>query len=141
MPRSVRQSYQMHVANSKRRGIPFKLTFDEWISIWKRSRKFPSRGRGPGKYVMSRIGDVGAYEVGNVKIILWSKNFRIGQKNQRWTEDRCNKIRVRMLGRKRPDLSAFNRSRKGKKLCQRHRDNIGAGLLGKKRGPYKIKEN
>lgn len=54
--------------NARRRGIPFKLTYDEWLTIWRGSGKLSLRGTRKGSYVMSRIGDKGAYEVGNVKI-------------------------------------------------------------------------
>jgi hypothetical protein len=45
---------------AKRRGIPFLFTFEEW---WE----------------MARYGDVGAYEVGNVKIIPFGDNVREAQ--------------------------------------------------------------
>ena len=51
-----------------RRNIEFKLTFDEWIDIWLTSGHWHERGRKGHEYVMSRIGDKGCYEMGNVKI-------------------------------------------------------------------------
>ena len=52
------------------RGIEFHLTFEEWCNIWDQSGHYAERGRGDGKYCMSRYGDIGAYEVGNVFIQL-----------------------------------------------------------------------
>ena len=58
-------SRQKH--NARKRGIPWRLTLEEWWAVWEQSGKWPERGRGIG-YVMSRCGDTGAYEVGNVFI-------------------------------------------------------------------------
>jgi hypothetical protein len=58
------------------RGIEFHLSLTEWHEIWERSGHFHERGRGHGRYVMSRLGDKGAYEVGNVFIQLADENGR-----------------------------------------------------------------
>ena len=42
---------------AKRRGISFLLTFDQWLQIWNASAHFAERGKGHGKYCMSRRGD------------------------------------------------------------------------------------
>ena len=63
-----------HRTNSKKRGIPFKFTFPQWWGMWEESGHWPDR-RGGG-YVMSRLGDVGAYEPGNVRIITQGANMR-----------------------------------------------------------------
>lgn len=47
------------------RGIEWKLSFKEWVDIWR--DHWDKRGRGHGK-VMCRNKDQGAYEVGNVFI-------------------------------------------------------------------------
>lgn len=49
--------------------IEWKITFDEWLAVWVDSGRWEQRGFKAGEYVMSRIGDVGPYEVGNVRII------------------------------------------------------------------------
>lgn len=54
--------------------IEMKLSFEEWISIWKESGKWHLRGNGTGKYVMSRINDLGHYEADNVKIVKCEEN-------------------------------------------------------------------
>lgn len=54
--------------SAKQRGIPWYLTFSEWWSVWEGSGKWHWRGRGQQGYVMSRKGDVGAYELNNVFI-------------------------------------------------------------------------
>lgn len=64
--RLVKIAYSQHKANAKNRGIEFKLSFDEWWSLWK--PHYHNRGRNLGNFVMCRNMDKGAYEVGNVTI-------------------------------------------------------------------------
>lgn len=47
------------------RGIDFKLTFDEWMEFW--GEDLARRGVGRDKLQMQRLGDVGAYELGNMQ--------------------------------------------------------------------------
>ena len=56
------------------RGIEWELTFDEWLDIWQSSGHLEERGRGVGKYCMSRFGDIGPYSANNVFIQLWTDN-------------------------------------------------------------------
>jgi hypothetical protein len=60
--------------NAKTRGIPFLMTFDQWKAIWLESGKWEQRGFRRGQYVMSRLGDRGAYVTGNVKVCLVGEN-------------------------------------------------------------------
>ena len=74
----VRHSYWKAYTNqcygARRRGIEFQLTFEQWLSIWKASRRLSRRGTRSGQYVMARFGDCGPYAVGNVKIITTNRN-------------------------------------------------------------------
>jgi len=63
-------------ANAKRRGIEWKLTFEEWWEIWEKSGKWEQRGRHAEQYCMGRRWDTGAYEKGNVAIVTSSWNSR-----------------------------------------------------------------
>lgn len=54
--------------------VDFRLTFEEWWKLWSESGVFHLRGRGLGKYVMSRVDDIGHYEVDNVFINSWRDN-------------------------------------------------------------------
>ena len=72
----VRQAFTMQRLNAKRRGIPFKLTYLQWLELWAASGVLGKRGKGSGKYQMARHGDQGAYEVGNVSIITHNQNSR-----------------------------------------------------------------
>lgn len=61
--------------------ILFKLSFEDWIDIWLTSGHWFERGRNAGQYCMSRINDIGHYEVGNVFIQLHAQNTRDANKN------------------------------------------------------------
>lgn len=66
--------YAAHRQNALARDIPFLLTFEEWTEIWATSGKWEERGWRRGQYCMARHGDLGAYEVGNVSIVLAEDN-------------------------------------------------------------------
>lgn len=55
---------------ANKRGISWKLSYDEWLDIWNKSGCLHLRGTGKGKYCMARYGDIGAYEIGNIYITL-----------------------------------------------------------------------
>lgn len=57
-----------------RRGIAWNITFPEWWKVWQDSGHYNERGIGSG-YCMSRVGDTGGYEVGNVEIKTIGENF------------------------------------------------------------------
>lgn len=58
------------------RDIEWKLSFPQWLGVWQESGKLDQRGRGKGKYVMSRLKDAGCYEIGNVHIQLATDNSK-----------------------------------------------------------------
>lgn len=64
------------------RGIPWELTFAQWLGVWESSGKIGERGRGKDKFCMARIGDVGAYSVDNVIIKTHSENCREARANE-----------------------------------------------------------
>lgn len=66
--------YQRQRENAKKRGIEWKLSLSEWWKVWDDSGKWNKRGRSKDMYVMSRVADNGAYEIGNVMIITASQN-------------------------------------------------------------------
>lgn len=70
--------YTQQKSNANQRGVLFLLTLDQWKQIWLDSGKWEQRGRGAEKYCMCRIGDAGAYEVGNVFIERGKKNVSDG---------------------------------------------------------------
>lgn len=67
--------------NARQRGIPWNLSLDEWWAVWESSGKWHLRGRGSG-YVMSRYGDKGAYQTGNV--FIQAARINNNQQGNRW---------------------------------------------------------
>lgn len=78
----LRRAYNQHRNDTKGRvdkaqqPIEFRLSFDEWLSIWLESGVWHLRGQGRNHYVMSRYNDLGHYEVGNVFIQRKGDNTR-----------------------------------------------------------------
>lgn len=70
----AKRQYKIHQKNTRNRfdktglKIEFKLSFDEWLDIWIKSGFWHLRGRNRGCYVMSRLNDIGHYEINNVFI-------------------------------------------------------------------------
>jgi len=65
----------MQKCAARTRKIVWAITFEEWWEVWQSSGKYAERGRGHGKYQMSRVGDVGPYSVENVRIITSDANL------------------------------------------------------------------
>lgn len=79
----VLQGFVQQRNNARMRGIAWELSFPHWLEVWERSGKLEQRGRGKGRYVMSRIKDDGGYVFGNVHIQLSTKNNSDGIKKCR----------------------------------------------------------
>jgi hypothetical protein len=71
-----RYSYLEHRHHAREREVPFLLTFKEWWAIWQESGYWNQRGINKGQYVMARLGDLGPYAVGNVRIGTTGENVR-----------------------------------------------------------------
>lgn len=86
---SARHKYAQHKSGAKKRGIEFKLTFEEWMGVW--GDKLDQRGVRSWQLGMCRIGDKGAYEVGNVYLGTPARNRasqRMALENKRAAESR-----------------------------------------------------
>jgi hypothetical protein len=70
----ARDCYKSQRNAAKKRGIGWELTFEQWWSIWRKSRRWNQRGRYPDQYCMARLYDTGPYAVGNVKIVTGHSN-------------------------------------------------------------------
>ena len=71
--------------NAKRREILFRLTFNEWLILWK--GYVDKRGVYSGQYVLARYQDKGNYEIGNVYLTTVNQNCSDGGKigaQRRW---------------------------------------------------------
>jgi hypothetical protein len=75
--------YARQKAMAKIRNIEWDITFQEWYSVWEQSGKYAERGKGKGKYVMSRVNDIGAYKLGNVFIQLNTDNVSQASKGKK----------------------------------------------------------
>ena len=69
-------AYRSHEKSAAARGIAFDLTLSQWWAIWQASGHAHERGRGKGKYCMSRMSDAGGYTLGNVHIQPCVENSR-----------------------------------------------------------------
>lgn len=84
---------------AKYRGIEFHLTFEEWWDIWNQSGKYEQRGRGAGKYCMSRKNDTGPYALGNVYIQTIDDNNREAHKGKPQPREMIAKRVQKITGR------------------------------------------
>lgn len=71
---SALAKFIMQRKNARQRGIGWNFTFKDWFAVWQESGHWEQRGRGKG-YCMTRIGDSGPYERGNVAIKTIGENF------------------------------------------------------------------
>lgn len=88
--------YDAHKGVAKQRGILFRLSFEDWFGIWSKSGHWDERGSHKGQYCMSRFGDLGAYEIGNVFIQRIEQNIKdahIGKINSISTKDKIREKR------------------------------------------------
>jgi hypothetical protein len=96
--RKARLRHTQHRCNSRRRGIPFELSFGSWLAIWMASGFWHKRGRRAGQYVMSRTLDRGSYVEGNVAIVPAESNTAEGQSQRAWTDAERAKIASKLKG-------------------------------------------
>ncbi len=106
------KKYRGQKSHSKARGIDFNLTFDEWLNIWLKSGHWEQRGRGKGTYVMSRVGDTGPYEIGNVFIQSNYDNVIQAQKGSVRSAESNLKRKLTQSGRKQSAEWIANRIKK-----------------------------
>ena len=89
--RTPNRIYHQSKGNAKKRGVEFKLTFEEWMQVW--DGKLDKRGRGSNDYCMSRYGDIGPYEIGNVFISTIFENTSSAHTGKIWSEESRDKAR------------------------------------------------
>lgn len=77
---SLSARYQEQRRAAKTRGIPWEITFPEWVGLWVASGHLQRRGVGRAGYCMARHGDEGAYRLDNVSIKPNGANSREGAK-------------------------------------------------------------
>jgi hypothetical protein len=93
---AYKRKFQAQRARAKHRGIEWHLTFEQWLEVWEKSGKLGQRGKGVGKYVMSRNGDAGPYSMENVSIQSYEKNcadVNVNHADRCWGPKHCGKGR------------------------------------------------
>lgn len=78
--------------------IEMRMSFNEWKDVWTSSGKYDLKGRGTGKYCMSRRYDVGHYEIGNVFIQLFVQNTIDAHKGRKDRPETRERKRLAKLG-------------------------------------------
>jgi len=89
--KKLKVAFQNQRRSAGKRGIGFHLTFEQWLDLWEKSGHLKERGRGAGKYVMSRKDDDGDYEIGNVFIQTHAQNVSDSWKDKTKAKDRKKK--------------------------------------------------
>lgn len=65
----LKEKYRAKISSTRGRvdklgnPIEFRLTFEEWVTLWDNAGLLPGRD-----YVLSRQNDIGHYEIGNVYV-------------------------------------------------------------------------
>lgn len=95
-------AFRSHKNSARNRGIPFTLTLADWWAVWSASGKWAQRGRGKGRYCMSRINDAGGYSVGNVCVKLSTENSREATKQWVGKQKTCRGVYCLYPGSSRP---------------------------------------
>lgn len=93
---SHRRAYTYQRVSAGLRGIEWMFTLETWMAAWEKSGRLSERGRGRGRYVMARRGDVGPYSPANVEIILFEKNCADCRANHPVTPAQAS---LRLIGR------------------------------------------
>jgi len=62
---TAKKRFTSQKRNAKTRGVEWNLTFEEWMEWW--GDDLDRRGSGHDLLQMQRIGDAGAYELGNIR--------------------------------------------------------------------------
>lgn len=99
---SVRKLYGKQRRNAKRRGIAWDFTFEDWVRWWETElgpEWISKRGKGKGKYCMSRLKDKGPYITWNVRCILYEVNSIDGMVGRRRSEVAKIKTSLSLIGR------------------------------------------
>jgi len=101
--KEAKKRYLQQKYNAGSRNIGWDISFEDWYRIWDESGKWAQRGKGKGKYVMSRHNDIGPYAVGNVTIKTQEENSHeasAGERNRAKT--RGHLISAALKGRPKP---------------------------------------
>ncbi|WP_282460162.1 hypothetical protein, partial [Mycoplasmopsis arginini] len=106
--KSVLMGYIQQRKNAAKRNIDWNITFPDWLEIWQDSGHLENRGRGTGKYAMTRVCDIGGYTKDNVVIKSFAENAQEARDMDaikgRWQSVEYNGVVYRSLNRLCDDL-------------------------------------
>jgi hypothetical protein len=91
--RAARPAYAKQRYCAGERGIVWQFVFATWWIVWSKSGRWSERGRGIGKWCMSRPGDTGPYSETNTAIIPFVENGAEGGRHLH-TEASIAKMRL-----------------------------------------------
>lgn len=74
----MKAAFALLKSNAKRRGIEFKLTFEQFKEFAIETQVLVGRGRKKTSYHIDRIDALKGYEVGNLQVLTSSENSRKG---------------------------------------------------------------
>lgn len=124
--RQAKIKFRYQRARAIQRGIDWELTFEQWFQWWMDTGHWDQRGKGFGKYVMSRYGDIGPYSLDNIFCQLDVENSREGAKKLKGvkkSEEFCKNLSIKLAGRPKPHQEG--------KLNRFHKDNLTDDLREK----------
>ncbi len=78
--------FQANKRSAAARGIPFELSFEQWLTLW--SEKIEDRGSRKGQFNLCRKNDLGGYVVGNCYVARKEHNSSV----RGYMETRTNSI-------------------------------------------------
>lgn len=122
-----RGNYHTQKGHAKRRGVPFKLTLEEWFDWWQSTGHYHERGRTKDCYVMARHNDTGPYELGNIYCCTVAENARTS-----------NKLNPRKISKKTRD--AATAANTGRTHSKASRDKMSASQSKWTRKPAQFKK-
>jgi hypothetical protein len=96
----IYHAYASQKARAKIRGIDWNLTVQEWVTWWEDTGYAHLRGRGEGKYVMCRKGDIGPYSLDNIYCDLGTNNMSFANKGKPKSTEHNKKNSEAQMGEK-----------------------------------------
>jgi len=94
-------NYHGQKSMAKKRNVPWKFTFESWITWWEDTGHFHERGVKNNQYQMCRVNDTGDYSPENVYCDLGSNNKQLFfDNNPEWKAGRKEHCKTIYIKRK-----------------------------------------
>lgn len=124
--KQIKKAYKSQKESAAKRGIEWQFTVEEWTAWW--GDDFALRGRGRGRLVMARHGDIGPYHPDNVFKCLFEENARMVDRSKS-----NHKRSMTLTGRVVSDETRQKQreAQLGKTLSLATREKISSSCLGR----------